>query len=121
MQNKNQFVRDSLKAAVKDLREIRRSKSCSTLMGFGHTVAIKGGIYSLRQWVEGADSAYNFTATWNRHSIFWSKDGAAKNLDRLRKQRPTLKLEVIHHDDLRSRHEKHALFVLQSFFPLRNK
>jgi hypothetical protein len=117
----NQIIRDSIKTAVKDLREIRRSKSCSILMGYGHTVAVKDTFSSIRQWVEGADSAYNFTATWNRRSTFWSEVGATKNLDRLRKQRPELKLEVIHHDDLRSRHEKHALFVLQSFFPLRNK
>lgn len=117
----NQLIRDLIKTAVKDLREIRSSKSCTTLMGYGHTVALKDSFCSLRQWVEGADSAYNFTATWNRHSIFWSEAGAIKNLERISKQRPELEFEVVHQNDLRDRHEKHALFVLRSFFTLRNK
>jgi hypothetical protein len=118
----NQLIRDSIKTSIRDLREIRRSKSCSALMGYGHTVAVKNTFCSIRQWVDGeSNNAYNFTATWNHRSTFWSKLGATKNLDKLRKQRPELQLEVIHHDELRSRHEKHALFVLQSFFPIRNK
>ncbi len=113
------IIRDSIKQAAKDLREIRRNKSCSILLGAGYTIAIAGSFCSIRPME--SNTAYNFTASWNRGSIFWSEQSANNKLNKLIAQRPELKLEVVHQNDLRDRHEKHALFVLQAFFNIRNK
>lgn len=113
------IIRDSIKQAAKDLREIRRNKSCSILLGAGYTIAIAGSFCSIRPM--DSNTAYNFTASWNHGSIFWSEKSASIKLNKLREQRPELKLEVVHQNDLRDRHEKHCLFVLQAFFNIRNK
>ena len=86
------------------------------VVGYGFTIAIKDSFSAICQ----IDDGYNFMATWNRKSTFWTKSVATKNLAEIQAQRPELKLEVVHQNDLRDRTEAHAASTINSFFKLRN-
>lgn len=90
-------------------------------MGCGWTVAIKDHRMCLSiQGRQGNEVAYSFAGSWNRHSVYYSKDAAGRVMDHLQRSRPELDLEVVHHDELRDREEVVAVQLIQQFFPARN-
>jgi len=108
------MIRQHLKTMIRDLREIRNNKSVSCLMGQGYTIALKGGI----QTIQRKDGGFNFVGTWNRGASYWTREVAEKGLAQLD---VPLELEVIHHNDIRDRHEVHAKQFVSSFFKFRNQ
>jgi hypothetical protein len=111
---KNIF-RKSIKTLISDLREIRRDKSVPCLLGEGYTIAVKGSISTISRQGDG----FNFTGTWNRGVSYWTQETATKGAAQLRSSLP-FEIEVIHHNDIRDRHEAFALSTLPAVFKLRN-
>jgi hypothetical protein len=110
------IIRDMLKTSIRDLREVRRSKSSSMVVQYGYTIAIKDSFFSINQ----IDDGYNFLATWNRKSTYWTKEVATKNMVEVQAQRPELDLEVVHQNDLMERIEAYATSILKSYTKFRN-
>jgi hypothetical protein len=107
------LIRQHLKTVIRDLREIRNNKSVPVLLGQGYTIAVKGQISTIQRVGKG----FNFVGTWNRGASYWTREVAEKGLAQLD---VPLQLEVIHHNDIRDRHEAYALNYIKSFFPHRN-
>lgn len=110
------IIRTSLKNSIRDLREIRNDKSVPILLGQGYTLAVKGQISTISR--QGA--GFNFSGTWNRGVSYWTKEVAAKGAEQLRASLP-FEIEVIHHNDIRDRHEAVALELVKTLFRNRNK
>jgi hypothetical protein len=111
---KNTF-RESIKNLIRDLREIRRNKSVPCLLGEGYTIAIKGTISTISR----QGSGFNFSGTWNRGVSYWNQETAIKGAEQLRPHLP-FEIEVIHHNDIRDRHEASAINILPTVLKLRN-
>jgi len=111
---KNIF-RQSIKTLINDLREIRRNKSVPCLLGEGYTIAIKGTISTISRQGGG----FNFSGTWNRGVSYWTQEAATKGAEQLRSSLP-FEIEVIHHNDIRDRHEASATNILPVVLKLRN-
>jgi hypothetical protein len=112
---KNIF-RQSIKNLIRDLREIRRDKSVPCLLGQGYTIAVKGSISTIYRQSGGF---IKFTGTWNRGVSYWTQETATKGAAQLRSSLP-FEIEVIHHNDIRDRHEAFALSTLPSVLKIRN-
>jgi hypothetical protein len=108
-------IRSYIKTLISDLREIKRNKSVSCLLGQGHTIAVKGQISTISRQGGG----FNFSGSWNRGASYWTEEVAAKGAAQLRSSLP-FEIEVIHHNDIRDRHEAFAKDSLCSFFKHRN-
>jgi hypothetical protein len=111
---KNIF-RQSIKSLIRDIREIRRNKSVPCLLGEGYTIAIKGTISTISRQSNG----FNFSGTWNRGTSYWTQEAATKGAEQLRSSLP-FEIEVIHHNDIRDRHEASAINILPAVLKLRN-
>ena len=107
--------RTSLKNFINDLREIKRNKSVSCLLGQGHTIAVKGQISTISRQSGG----FNFSGTWNRGVSYWTREVATKGAEQLRSSLP-FEIEVIHHNDIRDRHEKVAREMVCTLFKNRH-
>jgi hypothetical protein len=108
-------IRSYIKTLISDLREIKRNKSVSCLFGQGHTIAVKGGISTISRQGKG----FNFSGSWNRGVSYWTEEVATKGAAQLRSSLP-FEIEVIHHNDIRDRHEAFAKNAICSFFKHRN-
>jgi hypothetical protein len=110
------FIRNHIKTLIGDLREIRANKSVPVLLGQGYTIAIKGQISTIQR----QDGGFNFIGTWNRGASYWTRERAEKGAAQLQPGLP-FELEVIHHNDIRDRHEAVALEFVKSYFPHRHE
>lgn len=108
------MIRQHLKNMIRDLREIKANKSVPCLLGQGFTIAVKGSTNTIQR----IDGGFNFGGTWNRRTSYWTREVAQKGLAQL--QTP-LELEVIHHNDIRDRHEVEARQFVSTFFKFRNQ
>jgi len=108
-------IRSYIKTLIRDLREIKNNKSVSCLLGQGHTIAVKDGISTISRQGNG----FNFSGTWNRGVSYWTEEVANKGAAQLRTYLP-FEIEVIHHNDIRNRHEVFAKNALCSLFKHRN-
>ena len=109
------IIRTSLKNFIRDLREIRNNKSVPVLLGQGYTIAVKGRISTISRQGEG----FNFSGTWNRGASYWTREVATKGAEQLRSSLP-FEIEVIHHNDIRDRHEKVAREMVCTTFKHRH-
>ena len=107
--------RASLKNFISDLREIKANKSVSMLLGQGFTLAVKGQISTISRQGGG----FNFSGTWNRGVSYWTQEVATKGAEQLRSSLP-FEIEVIHHNDIRDRHEKVAREMVCTLFKHRH-
>lgn len=115
------MIREMIATCIQGIRETRANRSVPALLGCGWTVAIKdsNSLLNVIQRDE-ATFSYDFTASWNRKSTYWTKSTAIGILNRLQATRPELRLVVAHHNDLRDRQEKSALECLCNCFKQRN-
>ena len=112
----NSFIRQHIKTMISDIRETRANRSVPCLMGCGWTIAMKGQTTC----IEKVDGGYSFLGMWNRRSVYWEKKTALAGMREIQPKVP-FELEVIHHNDLRDRHEGRAIDFVKNFFPHRNK
>lgn len=103
-----------IKSLISDIRECRTNRSIPTLLGYGWTVAIKGESYCLSR----VGGGFNFSGTWNRGSVFWTREHAEKVAASISTE---LEVEVVHHNTLRDRFEATCTSILEMLLPVRNK
>jgi len=115
--------RKSLKAAIKDLKAVRSSQSVSCLLGYGWTIVIKGSNSPINIITKDDGEGrchYNWLATWNSKSTYWTKEGALKTAKNLMAGNCTHELEVKHHNDIRDEHGVLLESLIKAYFTSRN-
>ncbi len=110
------IIRESIKAAIENIRETRANRSVPCLMGYGWTIAVKGQTTC----IEKREGGFSFFGMWNRRSVYWKQETALAGMREIQPNVP-FELEVIHHNDLRDRHEQVSTDIVKTFFQNRNK
>lgn len=104
-----------IKKCIRAIREARSDRNVPAMVGKGYTVAVDGTSSCLHRIGDN----FNFSATWNSGSVYWSRDDAQEILAALQPL-VDMDLEVVHRNDLRDRDETCQARLLNWLWTMRH-